>query len=296
VKLANINGKPALALERGYVDVATASGGRFGNYEQVFADWAGFRAWADAADVANSAALIRSDVELGPAVVNPGQIFGAGFNYAAHVEETASVAGEVKDGSLPLIFTKFPTSITGPTGQVELPDGSCDFEVELVAVIGLTADRVSVNQAWFHVAGLLVGQDVSSRKVQFLDPQQHSVGKSFRTFAPLGPALVTPDELSDPTDLQLRCWINGELRQKSSTLDMIYPVAELVALLSAVTTLQPGDLIFTGTPAGVGAAEDPPRYLQPGDVIVSDIEGLGRMENRCVQGSPAPDIGQQWHS
>jgi 2-keto-4-pentenoate hydratase/2-oxohepta-3-ene-1,7-dioic acid hydratase in catechol pathway len=154
---------------------------------------------------------------------------------------------------------------------------------------------VSVEDAWSHVAGLLVGQDVSARAVQFLGPEQHTIGKSFRTFSPLGPQLVTPDEFADPTTLELRCWVNGELRQKGTTGEMTYSVADLIALLSAVTTLLPGDLIFTGTPAGVGALEDPPRYLQPGDIVVSEIEGLGRMENHCVTGRPAPDLGTRWH-
>ncbi len=132
--------------------------------------------------------------------------------------------------------------------------------------------------------------------MQFLSPNQHTIGKSFRTFAPLGPFLVTPDEVPDPENLTLRCWVNGDLRQEASTQEMIYGVAELIELLSAVTALEPGDLIFSGTPAGVGGLEDPPRYLAPGDVITSEIEGLGRMENRCVPASPADGIGALWHT
>jgi 2,4-didehydro-3-deoxy-L-rhamnonate hydrolase len=297
MRLANIGGRPSLVVAGGYRDVAAASDGRYDGYDAVFADWPGFRAWAET--VTGDAPDTTGEVEVGPAAPRPRQVFGVGFNYAAHVAELSAPAGTSAPGepeakALPLIFTKFPSSITGPTGDVELPDAYSDFEVELVVAIGTAADRVSVDDAWSHVAGLLVGQDISARRVQFRGPEQHVIAKSFRTFAPLGPYLVTPDELPDPTDLRLQCWVNGDLRQSASTLDMIYPVAELVALLSAVTTLLPGDLIYTGTPAGVGGLENPPRYLAPGDVIVSEVEGLGRTENHCVAGRPAPDLGTRW--
>jgi 2-keto-4-pentenoate hydratase/2-oxohepta-3-ene-1,7-dioic acid hydratase in catechol pathway len=175
-----------------------------------------------------------------------------------------------------------------------LPDDHSDFEVEVVAAIGTRADRVSAADAWSHVAGLLIGQDISSRGVQFRTPNQHTIGKSFRTFAPLGPYLVTPDELPEPENLMLRCWINGDLRQEASSQEMIYGIPELIELLSAVAALEPGDLIFTGTPAGVGGLENPPRYLAPGDIITSEIEGLGRMENRCVPAPLADGIGARW--
>lgn len=292
MKLANVDGRPALVVGDGVIDVRAASSGRFGDFDAVFADWAGFHDWATEV----RATPVAPPARFGPAVPRPRQVFGVGFNYAAHVGEASGLIGDPKTDALPLIFTKFPSSITGPTGDVALPDETSDFEVELVVAIGKAADRVPVEKAWSHVAGLLVGQDISSRGVQFLGPEQHTVGKSFRTFAPLGPYLVTPDEFDDPDDLQLRCWVNGDLRQKASTAGLTLGVAELVALLSAVTTLEPGDLIFTGTPAGVGGLEDPPRYLKPGDVITTEIDGLGRMENGCVSAQPAPDIGRRWHA
>jgi 2-keto-4-pentenoate hydratase/2-oxohepta-3-ene-1,7-dioic acid hydratase in catechol pathway len=295
VKLANIHGNPALVVQGGYLDVAAASQARYDSFEAVFADWPAFRGWAE--PVARAASPDHPHGTLaGPAVPAPRQVFGVGFNYPAHSQEAAAVAGQRQAGALPLMFTKFPSSITGPAGSIELPDEHTDFEVELVVAIGTPADRVRVGDAWSHVAGLLVGQDVSARKVQFLNPEQHTIGMSFRTFSPLGPVLATPDEFADPADLELRFWVNGELRQKATTRQMTYPVAELIALLSAVTTLLPGDLIFTGTPAGVGALEDPPRCLRPGDVVVSEIDGLGRMENRCVQAAPPPDLGTRWHA
>lgn len=293
MKLANVRNRPVLVVDGGIIDVADASLGRFDSFESIFSHWADFRAWGRGID---PAATAPAPDEFGPALPGPRQVFGVGFNYAAHVGEAAALVGDKAADALPLIFTKFPSSITGPTGEVALPDDRTDYEVELVVAIGTRADQVAVADTWSYVAGLMVGQDISSRGVQFLKPEQHSVGKSFRTFAPLGPYLVTPDELANPNDLVLRCWVNGQLRQKASTAEMIYGVAELIALLSAVTALEPGDLIFTGTPAGVGGLEDPPRYLAPGDVISSEIEGLGRMENRCVPARPAPDIGARWHT
>lgn len=292
MKLANVQGRPAVVVDDGIVDVAQASGGRFERYESIFEHWAEFSAWAGGINPTPTAPM--PDV-LGPAVPRPRQIMGVGFNYAAHAVEAAGLAGSSPEANLPLVFAKFPSSVTGPTGEVELPDDRSDFEVELVVAIGTRADRVAAADAWAHVAGVTVGQDISSRAVQFLAPNQHTVGKSFRTFSPLGPYLITPDELSDPENLTLRCWINGDLRQEAGTKEMLYGVAELIELLSAVTALEPGDLIFTGTPAGVGGLEDPPRYLAPGDVIVSEIDGVGRMENICVQAPGVQGIAARWH-
>lgn len=292
MKLANVQGRPALVVDDGIVDVAEASGGRFASYESIFAQWAAFSAWASEID---PVATAPAPAVFGPAVPRPGQIVGVGFNYTAHVGEAAGVL-DASGAATPLVFSKFSSSVTGPDGDVLLPDERTDFEVEVVIAIGTRADRVAAADAWSHVAGLLVGQDISSRGVQFLEPNQHTIGKSFRTFSPLGPVLVTPDELPDPDNLTLRCWINGDLRQQASSKEMIYGIPELIELLSAVSALEPGDLIFTGTPAGVGGLEDPPRFLAPGDVIVSEVEGLGRMENRCVPAVPAHGVGARWHA
>jgi 2-keto-4-pentenoate hydratase/2-oxohepta-3-ene-1,7-dioic acid hydratase in catechol pathway len=157
-----------------------------------------------------------------------------------------------------------------------------DWEVELVAVIGVRAHRVAEDAAWPHVAGLTVGQDLSERVVQWGAGGQFSLGKSFPGFGPMGPWLVTADELADPDDLALECAVNGEVMQKSRTSDMVFGVARLIAELSAILPLLPGDVIFTGTPAGIGATRKPPRFLQPGDVLTSTIEGIGTLRNRCV--------------
>jgi 2,4-diketo-3-deoxy-L-fuconate hydrolase len=183
------------------------------------------------------------------------------------------------------VFTKFPTSITGPNATVELPSGNVDWEVELVVAIGRRAHRVSEEAAWGHVAGLMVGQDLSERVVQLAGPvPQFSLGKSYPGFAPLGPALVTVDEISHPDDLELDCRLGDEVLQAGRTGDMIFSVSELIARLSAVCPLLPGDIIFTGTPSGVGNARDPKRFLPPGGVLTSHIEGIGELRNALVAG------------
>jgi 2-keto-4-pentenoate hydratase/2-oxohepta-3-ene-1,7-dioic acid hydratase in catechol pathway len=165
---------------------------------------------------------------------------------------------------------------------VALPCDTVDWEVELVVVIGRRADAVAASDAWWHVAGLTIGQDLSDRTLQFAAGNQFSLGKSHRGFAPTGPWIVTTDELVDPDDLGLGCSVDGVERQNARTSDLIVGVAELVEYLSSVTTLLPGDLIFTGTPAGVGMGMSPPRYLRPGEVVESWIEGIGTMTTTMV--------------
>lgn len=182
-------------------------------------------------------------------------------------------------GTLPPVFTKFVTAISGPVTEVKLPEGgNTDWEVELVAVIGRRAEGVSEADAWSHVAGLAVGQDISERISQLAGPApQFSLGKSHPGFAPIGPWLVTPDEFDDPDDLELCCSINGEEMQKGRTRELIFSVPALIARLSATLPLLPGDVLFTGTPAGVGMGRDPKRFLAAGDELVSSIEGIGEL-------------------
>ncbi len=187
---------------------------------------------------------------------------------------------------VPATFTKYPASLTGPFADVELAGATVDWEVELVAVIGTQADRVAEADAWAHVAGLTVGQDISERTVQFAAGGQFSLGKSYRGFGPMGPWLVTIDEVADPDDLGLGCSIDGTTVQDSRTSDLIFSVPRLIAELSAVLPLLPGDVIFTGTPAGVGVTSKPPRFLQVGETLETWIEGIGTIRNRFV--APAP--------
>ena len=184
--------------------------------------------------------------------------------------------------AVPATFTKFPASLSGPYDDIELVGGAVDWEVELVVVIGTRADRVDEASAWSHVAGLTVGQDIRDRVLQFAAGSQFSLGKSRRGYGPMGPWLVTVDEVPDPDDLALGCSVDGETVQEARTSDLIFSVPRLIAELSAVLPLLPGDVLFTGTPAGVGVTRQPPRFLQPGEVLETWVEGVGTIRNRCV--------------
>jgi 2-keto-4-pentenoate hydratase/2-oxohepta-3-ene-1,7-dioic acid hydratase in catechol pathway len=286
MRLANVNGRLTIATPDGHVDVEAASGGRFGPDPQAVYDrWDELRSWADAGPV-DGPAVSPAPGGFGPPVPRPTQIFAIGLNYALHAAEAGVVVPDH-----PPTFTKFQTCLTGPTATVDLPSESVDWEVELVAVIGRRASSVSVADAWSHVAGVMVGQDLSERVVQRVGPiPQFSLGKSFAGFGPTGPELVTPDELADRDNLELGCAIDGETVQKGRTRDMIFPVSELVARLSAVCVLLPGDIIFTGTPDGVGMGRTPPRYLRPGEVLHSWIDGIGTLDTTLRAGATHPSL------
>jgi 2-keto-4-pentenoate hydratase/2-oxohepta-3-ene-1,7-dioic acid hydratase in catechol pathway len=178
-------------------------------------------------------------------------------------------------------FTKFPSSLTGPDAVVTLPEGNVDWEVELVVAIGRGGHEIDREVAWNHVAGLTIGQDLSERVAQLDGPRpQFSLAKSHPGFSPTGPWLVSVDEFDDPGDLAISCSLDGEVLQDSRTSRMIYDIPELIARLSAVVSLLPGDLIFTGTPAGIGNARTPKRFLHPGETLVSAIEGIGQITTR----------------
>jgi 2-keto-4-pentenoate hydratase/2-oxohepta-3-ene-1,7-dioic acid hydratase in catechol pathway len=283
MRVANVAGRLAVLTQDGAVDVERASDGRFAADPQaVYERWEEFRRWADEADL--SAAEAVDPQQLGAPAPRPRQVLAIGLNYRAHAAESGLAVPE----NIPPTFTKFPTCLTGPYGDVVLPDGGAtDWEVELVAVIGARAEGVTEGDAWAHVAGLAVGQDLSERIIQTAGPApQFSLGKSFPGFGPVGPWLVTPDEFDDPDDLELACAVNGEQMQKSRTSDLIFSVPQLIARLSAVLPLLPGDLIFTGTPSGVGAGRNPRRFLAPGDELVSHIEGIGEIRQRFIAATP----------
>lgn len=278
MKLANHDGRLALVLDDGIADVATASDGRFGpDPMAAYADWPGFVAWA--ADVTTTTGPL-DEALLGCPVPEPRQVFAIGLNYRSHAEESGMPVPEV-----PATFTKYPASLGGPFDDVEIVGESVDWEVELVAVIGTRADRVSEADAWDHIAGLTVGQDISDRALQFAAGMQFSLGKSRRGYGPMGPWLVTPDEVPDRDALALGCSVDGEVVQDGRTDDLVFSVPQLVAELSAVLPLLPGDVIFTGTPAGVGMARKPPRALRPGNVLETWVEGIGTIRNTCVAGT-----------
>ena len=206
----------------------------------------------------------------------PSKILAVGGNYRSHMDGRPLFAH-------PEIFFMPPSALQNPGDPIRIPRDAIDvhYEGELVVIIGPAASHVSVASAWDHVAGLAVGQDISERILQMAsDPPQFSLGKSFPGFGPVGPWLVTLDEFDDPGDLELGCLINGEQMQQGRTRDMIFTVPELIEQLSAIAPLLPGDLIFTGTPSGVGMGRKPPRWLAPGDILSSYVEGIGEMRHR----------------
>jgi 2-keto-4-pentenoate hydratase/2-oxohepta-3-ene-1,7-dioic acid hydratase in catechol pathway len=281
MRIANLRQRLSLIAVDGAVDVQTASDGRFdADPAAVYARWREFTDWAASATLPAAEPFAASD--LGSPSPSPRQVYGIGLNYADHAAES----GFAKPDAAPPVFTKFPSCIIGPQAPIALPAGGhTDWEVELVVIIGVTAARVPASSAWDHVAGLAVGQDVSERILQLAaTPPQFSLGKSYPGFGPVGPWLVTPDEFGNPDDLELSCAINGEEVQKGRTSDLIFGVGELIEQLSAVTPLLPGDVIFTGTPSGVGMGRSPQRFLAPGDVLTSYIEDIGEMRHTFVAG------------
>jgi 2-keto-4-pentenoate hydratase/2-oxohepta-3-ene-1,7-dioic acid hydratase in catechol pathway len=277
MKLANIDGRAALVFlsddgDRA-LDVEAASHGTFGSDPQaLFTDWQAFADWAVTVDPAGSPFDRRS---LGAPVPRPRQVFAIGINYAEHAAEAGYPAG-----SLPITFTKFPSSLTGPDAEVELPPGSVDWEVELVVVISKSAKNVARQDAWDYVAGLTIGQDLSEREGQNAGAKpQYSLAKSHTGFGPIGPWLVSTDEFTNPNDLAISSTLSGELMQSSRTSKMIYSVADLLCELSGVLELYAGDVIFSGTPAGVGNARTPKRFIGPTDTLHSEIEGIGFIDN-----------------
>src|SRR3954451_20802129 len=260
MKLANVGGRAAVLVAEGAIDVERASDGRFGPHvPPLYDDWGEFRELAVGLDP--SLAEPYEESALGSPVPSPRQVFAIGLNYRAHAEESGMAVPEV-----PATFTKFPASLTGPFDDVELPCATVDWEVELVAVVGTRADRVAEADGWSHIAGLTVGQDISDRHLQFAAGAQLSLGKSRRGYGPMGPWVVSLDEVPDPDDLALGCSVDGETMQDARTSDLIFGVPKLIAELSAVLPLWPGDVIFTGTPAGVGIGRQPARFLAPGQV------------------------------
>lgn len=234
----------------------------------------------EAAKRAGSAKSIPVPSKLLPPVPPPEKIICIGLNYLDHAIETGA-----EPPSQPVVFSKFNTALVGHGDAIELPpiSSEVDYEAELVVVIGKVARRVSVDSALSYVAGYTCGHDVSARDWQKGRPGgQWLLGKSFDTFAPLGPVLVTADEIPDPSNLTVRMYLNDEQVQESTTQQLIFTIPYLIAHLSEIMTLKPGDLIFTGTPPGVGAARKPPRFLQSGDVCTVEVPEIGRLTNRCV--------------
>jgi len=280
MRFVNHGGRLTLLTADGRgLDVERASGGTLPAAPELALErWPEVLSWAaGAGDV--------GEVEIEEALIGPPspaarQIFGVGFNYAGHVEETGAPMPEH-----PTIFAKLYSSLAGPYEQVPISTDTVDWEVELAVVIGRRARRVPAARAWEHVAGLTLAQDISDRGIQLRpkDSPQFVLGKSLPGFCPTGPALVTLDEFENPDDLELSCSVNGEEVQRGRTSEFIYSASELIAYLSEATDLLPGDLILTGTPSGIGATRTPPWFLAPGDVLESEIPGIGSMRQEFVE-------------
>lgn len=275
-RLANIDGRAALMIDDRVHDVHAASEGRLGPDALAVLGDIG-RLHDLSADIASSdrqAEHRLADVELGPPVPSPRQVFAVGLNYRTHAAETGSALP-----TAPLVFTKFPACLTGPDTTVDLASDTTDYEAELVVVIGARARNVPVDGAWDVVAGLMCGQDLSDRALQNAGERpQFSLGKSHDGYGPTGPYVVSPDLVDQRDDLAIACRVNDEERQSDSTANLIFSVSELVAYLSSMLTLFPGDLVFTGTPSGVGLPTK--NFLRSGDVVTTTIDGLGELTTR----------------
>jgi 2-keto-4-pentenoate hydratase/2-oxohepta-3-ene-1,7-dioic acid hydratase in catechol pathway len=247
--------------------------------EETWRRLASVVAWAQALPATAADTLWRplDGVRLAAPLANPSKIVCVGLNYHDHCREQGLDVPQ-----RPILFAKFPSTIIGHEAEITWPGDlsqQVDYEAELAVVIGRRGRHIPVDEAYRYVAGYTNLNDVSARDVQFAD-EQWVRGKSFDTFCPLGPYLVTADEVPDPHDLRIRCWVNGELRQDSNTRELVFNVPQLVAYISRTCTLMPGDIISTGTPGGVGVFREPPVFLQPGDVVEVEIDRLGRLRNR----------------
>jgi 2-keto-4-pentenoate hydratase/2-oxohepta-3-ene-1,7-dioic acid hydratase in catechol pathway len=281
VTVATATGPRACGVYQGeYVDINAADSELPGSLRELLAlgaEWQR-RAWS-----ALPRGVVRHDpanVQLLPPVPDPPKVICIGLNYRDHAAESG-----VPAPSEPVLFSKYATALVGHEAAIVLPKVSqeVDYEAELVVVIGRGGRHIPRERAFAHVGGYTVGHDVSARDWQLQKPgKQWMAGKTFDTFAPVGPALVTPDEISDPHALGIRLRLNGETMQDSNTGQLIFGIDELISYLSTIFTLQAGDLIFTGTPPGVGMARKPPVWLKPGDTVEVEINHVGTLRNSVV--------------
>ncbi|HWW58377.1 MAG TPA: fumarylacetoacetate hydrolase family protein [Sphingopyxis sp.] len=279
MRFASIAGRAWLVTPDGKgADIEQASDGRFSaDPQSVFDGWHALGEWA--AGLSDEAFEPVDPTAFELPVPRPRQVFAIGANYRAHAVEAGVAPPEQ-----PVIFTKFPSCLTGPGDAVAIRHERVDWEVELVVVMGREARGVSAADAWHYVAGFAAGQDISERAIQRLGPMpQFSMAKSLPGFGPVGPVVVTPDEFVNPDDLELGCAVNGVTMQSSRTSDFIFSVGELVEYISGLVPMYPGDLIFTGTPEGVGATRKPPIFLKPGDVLTTWVEGIGTLTNPIIK-------------
>ncbi len=245
-----------------------------GSMIDLISQWEAEKAGFETLAASGAGRVPLTSVRLCAPVQRPGKIFAIGLNYADHIAESNMGTPEKQ-----VWFTKAQTSVNGPHDPILIARNTMtnDYEVELVAIIGTRAKHVPADKAADVIFGYCVGNDVTERMTQHATPQW-SLGKSFDTHAPMGPWITTADEVGDPHQLGIRCFVNGEERQSSNTAHLVFNIWQQIEHLSAAMTLEPGDIIFTGTPGGVGAAMDPRRFLQPGDVVRCEIDTLGAIE------------------
>ena len=278
LRFASKNGRSHLVVgpDNSLVDLAEASNGKFSSEPiEAFRRWSEIREFAATVTSGGAPCDVR---ELDAPSPWPSQVFGIGLNYRKHAEESGA-----QIPSTPLTFTKFPSSIAHGNADIPIYGGAVDWEVELVVVISHGGRDISEADAWTHVAGICVGQDISDRALQMTNtPPQFNLGKSRKNYSPFGPWLMDAQDVVHRDALHMTCTLNGETVQDESTDDLIFNVSQIISYLSGIVQLLPGDVIFTGTPGGVGIARKPPVFLQPGDVLVSAIDGIGTTTNTCV--------------
>jgi 2-keto-4-pentenoate hydratase/2-oxohepta-3-ene-1,7-dioic acid hydratase in catechol pathway len=256
----------------------------------AFLDQSGWRGVIDQLARASGARVDASTVRLGPPVPNPRKLMLAGVNTFSHLAEVLPLVGTVEPPRKPVILSKATSSVTGPHDPILLPPETkkLDYEVELGIVIGKRARRISADQVREHLAGFVTLNDVSARDLQLADHEEqkfyrvHYLGKSCDTFCPIGPALVTADEVDWERPLRMRALVNGQMRQDSDTADLCHGISSLVTACSEAMTLYPGDIIASGSPAGVALFREPLKFLQDGDIVRCEIDGIGAIENRVT--------------
>jgi 2,4-diketo-3-deoxy-L-fuconate hydrolase len=266
------------------INLNTASGGTLPDDMLSFLQL-GEQAMTTARNIVSSASsdISLESVKLLAPITNPGKVVAIGLNYMDHIRETG-----MDMPNLATMFCKYPSAIIGQGDDIcwrTTLTNQVDYEAELAVVIGKTARNISQTDAFDYIAGYTNCNDVSARDLQFMPGDQWLRGKCLDTFCPLGPYLVTTDEITDPSNLSIKCLVNGDPLQDSSTAEMIYKIPYLIEYLSEAFTLYPGDVIATGTPHGVGAFRKPPNWLKHGDVVTVEIEGLGQLTNNCVSES-----------
>lgn len=282
MRLANYQGRATIVVAGRAVDVERASQGTLSSDPMVLSDLAHHDALRTIANTANAGDWpVLQETHLGAPVPRAPKGFGVALNYRQHALESGRELP-----TEPHLFGKMENCICGPFDEIVVPAGCThvDYEAELVIVFGRTCKQATRENAWSFLAGVTAGQDISDRAEQFRPPvKQFTIAKTYDTFGPIGPYLVTADELTNPDGLELECRVSGEVMQHSNTSDLIFDVPALVVWLSRYITFQPGDLVWTGTPGGVGEARTPQRFLRAGDVVETEIEGIGTMRNPVVE-------------